>query len=154
VWLLSQGALVARYRLVAALLLPAVLFVSYYVRGESDAPPSKGPVRFVALLLACPLVLVVIYPQAAIEWVLRPAVGAMAGGVGVPSTLVTNWGLGLLVRSPQEVVLAAFPATGIALAVFLAWTVLYWLRGLARFVDERRKTKDERGIAPESGDLR
>jgi hypothetical protein len=154
VWLLSQGALDARYRLVAALLLPAMLFVAYYARSESDASPSKGLVGFVVLVLACPLILAAIYPQAAVEWVLRPAIGAMAGGVGVPSTLITNWGLGLLVRSAQEAVLAALPATGIALAAFLAWTVLYWLRGLARFVDERRKTKDERGIAPESGDLR
>jgi hypothetical protein len=76
--------------------------------------------------------MVAIYPQAAVEWVLRPAVGAMAGGVGFPSMLVANWGLGLTVESAQEHVLAALPATGIALALFLAWVALYWLRALAR----------------------
>ena len=153
VWLLSQGALDTRYRLVAALLLPALLFISYYVRIEAKDTSSAEPVRFAAPLLACFLVLVTVYPQAAVEWVLRPAVGAMAGGVGVPSTLVTNWGIGLLVRSAQEIVSAALPATGIALATFLAWTVLYWLRGLARFVDERRKTKDERGKVSAIGEM-
>jgi hypothetical protein len=157
VWLLAQGALDVRYRLVAALLLPSLLLMAYHARRESDAVPSKGTARFVALLLACPLVLAGIYPQAAVEWVLRPAVGAMAGGVGVPSTLITNWSLGLLVRSPQEVMLAALPATGIALAIFLTWTVLYWLRGLAQWIDDRREfaihsSTDDQGVVPEGGE--
>jgi hypothetical protein len=132
IWLLSQGALDARYRLVAAILLPALLLLAY--RADSEAERTVAPARLPSIVAACLLILVAVYPQAVVEWVLRPAVGAMAGGVGVPSTLVTNWGLGLLVESPQERVLAALPATGIALAIFLAWVALYWLRGLARMV--------------------
>jgi hypothetical protein len=150
VWLLTEGALDARYRLVAAILLPALLFLAYYVRRDSQAVQLRGPARLLSGLAAFLLVLVAIYPQAAVEWVLRPAVGAMAGGVGVPSTLVADWALGLLVRSPQEIVLASMPATGIALAVFLAWVALYWLRGLARLVtsDGRPPATDDGNVIP------
>jgi hypothetical protein len=37
----------------------------------------------------------------------------------------------MLVRTPQGIVQAALPATGVALAVFLAAVALYWLKQLA-----------------------
>ncbi|HKP51399.1 MAG TPA: hypothetical protein VJ183_01975, partial [Chloroflexia bacterium] len=79
-----------------------------------------------------------VYPQALAELVLKPAVGAMAGGVGALSTLTTDWGVGLSVVSGQGATLAALPATGIALTVFLAWVALYWLKQISvRFVPKK-----------------
>lgn len=154
VWLLAQGALDGRYKLVAAILLPALLFLAYFSRSQSDGMSPRGPVRFLPIVTACLLVLTAIYPQAAVEWVLRPVVGAMAGGVGVPSSLVTVWGVGLLVSSPQEIVRASLPATGIALAAFLAWAALYWLRGIARrtMEDGRWRMDDGNGVSSRMSD--
>ncbi|MEO8286725.1 MAG: hypothetical protein ABI670_09850 [Chloroflexota bacterium] len=137
-WLVSQGALDARYRMVAALLLPVVAFIAFRVADRPMGDNGTGLFGSVRVIpITCGLILLVglvIFPQAAVEWVLRPVVSALAGGVGVPSTLQTNWGVGLLVRSQQENVLAALPATGIALALFLTCVLLYWLRGLARLI--------------------
>jgi hypothetical protein len=85
----------------------------------------------VSIVVAVSALLVGVYPQAIVEWMLRPAVAAMAGGVGTPASLVSDWGVGLAVRSPQETLLAALPATGMALAVFLAWVIVYWVKWLA-----------------------
>lgn len=131
VWLLSQGALDARYRLVAALLIPALALAAWYLTRQKEPAQTAGSIWALPSLAAAILAIFALYPQATIEWVLRPAIGSMAGGVGVPATLLTNWGVGLMVKSPQEIVLAALPATGIALAIFLAWVVLRILRWLA-----------------------
>ena len=84
--------------------------------------------RVVASAMVLNLGLGAVYPQLVVEWIARPAAQAMAGGVAAATDLVSNWGIGLQVVSPAEVVLAALPATGIAVAVFLAWAVLYWVR--------------------------
>jgi MFS family permease len=180
VWLLSEGALDARYRLVAAILLPAIVLLAakavpsteYRVPSDDDRRRTTDDGRpttdessqphqpttddsqlstinyqlsaISSVLTTGLLVAVAVYPQAAVEWTLRPVVGAMAGGVAFPSALVTNWGLGLTVQAAQEQIVASLPATGIALAVFLAWVTLYWLRALARTTkDAGQGTKDE-----------
>jgi len=148
VWLLSEGALDARYRLVAAILLPAIVLLAakavpsteYRVPSDDDLRRTTRDYQLSTINSAIAIALLVavaVYPQAAVEWVIRPAVGAMAGGVAFPSALVTNWGLGLTVQAAQEQIVASLPATGIALAVFLAWVALYWLRALSG-----RKTTD------------
>jgi hypothetical protein len=81
-----------------------------------------------------------------VEWFARPAVGAMAGGVGTTSNLVSRLGLGLVSIRPDESLSAALPATGIALAVFLAWVALYWLRGLLIAITNR----SNKSIRPEA----
>lgn len=47
------------------------------------------------------------------------------------TTLGIDWGVGMLVRTAQGTVTAALPDTGLALAVFLAAVVLYWLKQAA-----------------------
>jgi hypothetical protein len=147
VWFVSQGALELKYGLIAALILPAVAFLVMGVayQGEGIDSLAEGGSRTVstdlvatpgerysipALISVALLTLAAIYPQALVEFVLRSAVSAMAGGVGALSTLKSDWGLGLQVASAQGVIQAALPATGIALAVFLSWVTLYWLKGL------------------------
>ncbi|MEO6457388.1 MAG: hypothetical protein ABIO92_03805, partial [Chloroflexia bacterium] len=73
-----------------------------------------------------------IYPQLPIEFAVRPAVLSMAGGVGALSTLEVDWGVGMMVRPTQASLSAGLPATGMMLALFLAFVTLYWLRRLAR----------------------
>jgi hypothetical protein len=141
VWMISQGALDLGYGVVVGVLLPVVVVWSVQEWAGSWAVPnsSRAPLHRLgsktskaALVIGLVIVLLgVVYPQVVVEGVLRPAVAAMAGGVGTPASLVSDWGVGLLIRSPQETLLAALPATGIALAVFLAWVALYWLKKLA-----------------------
>jgi hypothetical protein len=153
VWLLSQGALGLGYGVVAAVLLSAIAAVivldarrSVVQVGATDEGgsrvlglhPIQAPTNITQtpnprpptpiLIGAALLVLSAVYPQALVEFVLKPAVGAMAGGVGALSMLMSDWGVGVSVASPQGATLAALPATGIAVAVFLAWVALYWLR--------------------------
>jgi hypothetical protein len=148
VWLLTQGALDARYRLVAAILLPVLFLLTCHALSHSVPPALSRISRIASLIVFFLLAVVAIYPQAAVDWVLRPAVGAMAGGVGVPSTLLVDHALGLLIRSPQETVLASLPATGIALTLFLIWAALYWLRSLARFISALSHPSPANGQAP------
>jgi hypothetical protein len=68
----------------------------------------------------------------------------MAGGVGALAGLTTGWGVGLAVMSPDGLALAALPATGMGLAVFLAMVSLYWLKRLAA-----RLMRRHAGPAPE-----
>ncbi len=143
-WLIAQGALDLGYGLITAILLPAVLLlaVATWERPGIETEHSGG--RQIGPLLGLILLtLAAIYPQALIDFAVRPAVGAMAGGVGVPRLLESGPDVGLLVRSPQETLLAALPATGTALAVFLAFAVLYWLKRLAR-VSEGEETEAQR----------
>ncbi len=143
-WLIAQGALNLGYGLITAILLPAVLLlaVATWERPGIETEHSGG--RQIGPLLGLILLtLAAIYPQALIDFAVRPAVGAMAGGVGVPRLLESGPDVGLLVRSPQETLLAALPATGTALAVFLAFAVLYWLKRLAR-VSEGEETEAQR----------
>jgi hypothetical protein len=134
-WLISQGALAARYGVVAVVALPTIMVVmSGHAPGEEAGRSSRVGVG-VAAVIALIVGLGAVYPQAVVEWVARPAVQAMAGGVGAPTDLARNWGVGLQVVSPAELVLASLPATGMALAVFVAWVVLYWLK---RMVDGGR----------------
>jgi hypothetical protein len=136
VWLLTEGALDARYRLVAAILLPILFLLACLAApGPVDGVPARTS-RLLSLIASL-LIIPAVYPQAAVDWVLRPAVGAMAGGVGVPSSLVIDHAIGLLIRSPQETIVASLPVTGIALALFLAWAALYWLRALSRLISGR-----------------
>ena len=133
IWLISQGAAGLGYGVVVGVLLPAVAVVALPLRGLGQAPPrvSSKIGRGAALIGAVAVLLFAVYPQLVVEGLLRPAVGAMAGGVGAPVSLMSDWGTGLVVRSPQETLSAALPATGMAVAVFLAWVVLYWVRWLA-----------------------
>jgi hypothetical protein len=88
--------------------------------------------------------LAALFPQVAVESVLRPVVQAMAGGVGALAGISPDWGVGLAVKSPDGVALAALPATGIGLALFLAMVSLYWLKRLAA-----RLLRRHAGPAPE-----
>ena len=125
-WLIAQGALSVRYGLVAVVALPVIMVVLSGYGSREEAGRSRVG-RGVAAVMGLVLGLGAVYPQAAVEWIARPAVQAMAGGVGAPTDLARNWGVGLQVVSPVEVTLASLPATGMALAVFLAWVVLYWV---------------------------
>jgi hypothetical protein len=126
-WLVAQGALTARYGLVAVIVLPAAMLVAgIWMNGkDKDKEVSRGKARWM-VVVAVLLVVSAVYPQVVIEGFARPVAEALAGGVGAPVGLVSNWGLGLQVVSPSEVVLAALPATGIGVAMFVAWVVLYW----------------------------
>ncbi len=130
-WLIAQGALNLGYGLITAVLLPAMLLLVFNTRERPNAEIERSGKRqrTAPLLGVALLTLAAIYPQALVEFIVRPAVGAMAGGVGVPRLLASDPGVGLLVSS-QEALLAALPATGIALAVFLAFAALYWLKRL------------------------
>ena len=152
VWAVSQGALELGYGVVTALLLPVgalATMLALAVRDEGrrtkDEGPSKpsrespwslvlGPSSLVWALL----VLAAVYPQAVVEWVLRPAVGAMAGGVRALRGVALDWGVGVQMRALDETLVAAFPATGLAFALFLAVVVLYWLKRLAARVQGGR----------------
>jgi hypothetical protein len=139
VWLVVQGAVEARYIVTAVVILPALMLAAYVGanRLRGGAGVSKA-VLFAALLA---LAAIAAYPQAAVEWFARPAVGAMAGGVGASSRLVSEWGLGLVSTGPSESLTAALPATGVALAAFLAWVALYWLRGLLTAITNRAEKR-------------
>jgi hypothetical protein len=126
-WLLGQGAAVVGYDVVPVLALGGLALLALLLAATGEAGRLIWPALVAAVLLA----LVAVYPQAAVEWAARPAVGAMAGGVGVPSGLLANWGVGLALRAPDETLQAALPATGIALAVLAAWAVVRWLKMLA-----------------------
>jgi hypothetical protein len=129
VWFISQGALELGYGVVAGVLLPAVAVLAIVQSPKSKVQSSeKASDRGAVLVVGIIILLGAVYPQLVVEGVLRPAVAAMAGGVGTPASLASEWGVGLVVRSPQEALLAALPATGMALAVFLTWVVVYWLR--------------------------
>ncbi len=137
VWLISQGALNVKYGLIAAILLP--VFALLALIGQKalfnsklkTVPSSEAKDQNSKLLLPIAfLTFAAIFPQSVADWVLRPSVQAMAG-VSALQGLESQLGVGLLVRSQQETVLAALPATGMALAVFLAFVALYWLKRLA-----------------------
>jgi len=51
--------------------------------------------------------------------------------VGALTSLRTDWGVGLAVVSGQEALVAALPATGVAVAFFIAWALLFWLKQIA-----------------------
>jgi hypothetical protein len=128
-WMVSQAALDTGYGVVAALLLPAYLLLAGGIfSGTSEAARGwrwLGAVVIVVSAIAAAL------PQIVVEFMLRPAVRTMAGGVGALTTVGIDWGVGMLVRTPQGTVPAALPATGLALAIFLAAVALYWLKQLA-----------------------
>jgi hypothetical protein len=131
VWLISQAALNMGYGVVVALMLPSLLALMLVIaRNEiskdtlSRAAIASG--SFIALLL----IIGATYPQILVQVVLRPAVQSMAGGVPALSTLRVDPGVGLLVFAPQGTILASLPATGIAVAVLLAFVTLYWLKKL------------------------
>jgi hypothetical protein len=127
-WLLGQGAATVGYAVVPVIALAGFALLALLLARGGDGVR----LTWAALVAGVLLVIVAAYPQAAIDWAARPAVGAMAGGVGVPSALLTNWGLGLAVNAPNEAIVAALPATGVALAVLVAWALLRWLKLLAQ----------------------
>ncbi len=135
IWLITQGALNIGYGVVAVLLMPAYLFLIlselYRGKGAKVAYGGQYKLRTTALLL--PALLATLYPQLPFEWIVRPVVGAMPGGVGALSAAPSDWGLGLglLVGTPGEAAHAALPATGIAVAVFAAWALLFQIKQLA-----------------------
>lgn len=136
-WLLASGALAARFGLIAVITLPVALLAAAMLRGsegiEREPNNNVGKSQFGGGVLVIALLIVgAIYPQGIVEWVARPAVEAMSGGVSAPTALTRNWGIGLQVISPPELLLAALPATGIAVAVFLAWALLYWANLIAK----------------------
>ncbi len=132
IWAIAQGAIGLRYGLVAAVLLPAGAMM---LLDDGDNVVHRPSSIVYRLFLAALLIATSILPQGLVEWVLRPAMSAMAGGVGALRFVSSEWGVGLLVSSGDDTVLAALPATGIALAVALALITLYWLaRLLRRFV--------------------
>ena len=126
-WLLGQGAQAGGYTVVLAIAPGGLALLALLLARGGEGPRLNWPAVAAGVLLS----LVAVYPQAAVEWVGRPAVGAMAGGVGVPSGLLSNWGIGLALRAPDETLRATLPVTGIALAVLIAWAVLRWLKLLA-----------------------
>jgi hypothetical protein len=131
VWLVSQGALSASYELVAVLALPAVIIaLSCWWRSEESK--SGGTHGAITVLTLVAVSVCAIYPQIVVEWLARPAVQTMAGGVGATAEVVSNWGLGLQVVSSSEVIKASLPATGVGVAVFVAWAALFWIRSLLR----------------------
>ncbi|MDQ5824272.1 MAG: hypothetical protein M3441_08670 [Chloroflexota bacterium] len=128
-WMVSQAALDAGYEVVAALLLPAyVLVAALTIANTLETARDWRLTGIVAVALS---LLAIALPQVVVETMLRPAVRTMAGGVGALTTLGVDWGVGMLVRTLQGTAQAALPATGVALAVFLAAVVLYWLKQLA-----------------------
>ncbi|MDQ3706986.1 MAG: hypothetical protein M3437_17540, partial [Chloroflexota bacterium] len=128
-WMVSQAALDAGYGVVAALLLPTyVLVAAFTISNTPETAPARRLTGIVAVALSS---LALALPQVVVETMLRPAVRTMAGGVGALTTLGIDWGVGMLARAAQGTVQAALPATGVALAVFLAAVVLYWLKQLA-----------------------
>jgi hypothetical protein len=126
-WLLGQGAQAAGYTVVLAIAPGGLALLALLLAREGERPRLTWSAVAAGVLLS----LVAVYPQAGVEWVARPAVGAMAGGVGVPSGLLSNWGVGLALRASDETLRAALPATGVALAVLSVWAVLRWLKVLA-----------------------
>jgi hypothetical protein len=166
-WAIAQGALSRGYGLVAVILLPAwgLLLVSPLHRPSMSgadalrvpsgprtivhrpsAPHSAFRIPHSALVVS--LLLAAVFPQGLIEWLVRPAVGAMAGGVAALGSLRSEWGVGLVVRSAADTVLAALPASGAALAVALALVPIYWLSLLfGRF---KQPTDDNVGGQPSS----
>jgi hypothetical protein len=129
-WMVSQAALDTGYGTVAALLLPAYVLLAALVTSGAPRPyPAWRWWGFVPVPLA---VVATAMPQIVEETLVRPAVRTLAGGVGALTSLAVDWGLGMLVRTSQGTTPAALPATGIALAVFLAAVALYWLKQLAR----------------------
>lgn len=137
-WLIAQAALSARYGLISVLALPALLLVAA-IESRKDQPAWHKATRPIVILVTILLFLTATYPQAAIEWLARPAVGAMAGGVAAPVDLARNWGVGLQVVSPAELTLASLPATGITLTVFLAWVFLNYIKRLATISEDRKQ---------------
>jgi hypothetical protein len=130
IWLVSLGAFEMRYGLITSALLPSLTLLALCTdRDRSGSGAARSPHRWL-WPVAVGLLLAGIYPQMVVEGVVRPAVQAMAGGVGALSAVSTDPGVGLLVRSPRQVVLAALPATGIAVTAFIAFACLYWLKRL------------------------
>ncbi len=142
-WMVVQGALGSRYAVTGVVVLPVLVLVAGYV-AMSRAGSGTEAHRWVLIATLVGLGAMVVYPQAGVEWFARPAVGAMAGGVDASSELISEWGLGLVARGPSELLTAALPATGIAVAAFVAWTVLYWLRGLLTALVKRRSPSEPR----------
>lgn len=140
VWLISQGALDTGYGVVAALLLPAYALVMLLSprRTEGTTGTTSGRASAAVLVVAiATAAIVAAYPQALAEWILRPVVGSMAGGVGALQAGASPWEVGLLMRSAQETILAALPATGVAVGVFLAWVALSWLKQVLALLTRR-----------------
>jgi hypothetical protein len=134
-WMVSQAALDTGYGVVAVLLLPAyILLASLTLLSTSRPQRAWHWTGFVPVALS---VLATALPQLIVEALVRPAVRTMAGGVAALTTLAIDWGVGMLVRSPQGTVQAALPATGGGLAVFLAAVALYWVKQLAGRAERR-----------------
>lgn len=140
-WMVVQGALGSRYAVTGVVVLPVLVLVAGYV-GVNRGGGGMGAHRWVLVAALVGLSAMAVYPQAEVEWFARPAVGAMAGGVDASSGLVSEWGLGLVARGPAELLTAALPVTGIAVAAFVAWVVLYWLRGLLAALIKRRSPSE------------
>ncbi len=130
IWLVSLGAFEVRYGLIASALLPALTLLALCTDRDRPGSGAAWSTHRWLWLAAVGLLMAGVYPQIVVEGVVRPAVQAMAGGVGALSNVSTDPGVGLLVRSPRQVVLAALPATGIAVTAFIAFACLYWLRRL------------------------
>lgn len=126
-WCIAQGAMRLHYGLVAAVLLPAGVLV-----GLGAAEPGAGRRLAAApgLVAGALLLLAGIAPQAVVQWVVGPALGAMAGGVAPLRGMEISWGLGIQFGPVSQAPVAAFPATGAALAALLAFLALYWLSRL------------------------
>lgn len=131
VWLISQAALNMGYGVVTALMLPSLLALTLVLsRKETSKDNFSRAAIASGSLIALILITGATYPQIVMQMVLRPAVQTMAGGVPALSTLRVDPGVGLLVLAPQGTILASLPATGIAVAVLLAFVTLYWLKKL------------------------
>ncbi|MEA2572740.1 MAG: hypothetical protein QOH93_38 [Chloroflexia bacterium] len=134
-WMVSQAALDTGYGVVAVLILPAcILLAVLTLSARHETARGWYWPGVVAAMLS---VVAAVLPQTVIEFILRPAVRAMAGGVGALTTLTVDWGVGTLVRTAQGTVPAALPATGLGLAVLLAGMLLYWLKQLAERAAQR-----------------
>ncbi|HVG00293.1 MAG TPA: hypothetical protein VND68_10670, partial [Chloroflexia bacterium] len=129
-WMVSQAALDTGYGVVATLLLPAFVLLAWLI--TSYAPSMSRALHWLGAAPFALAIITVAAPQLMLEGLVRPAVRTLAGGVEALTGLTVDWGLGMLVRTPQGTTPAALPATGVALAGFLAAVALYWLKELAR----------------------
>lgn len=132
VWLVTQGALYTGYGVAAVLILPACLFAVLWSADDGTRIQRVPlPARIAAFIATATAIAAAIYPQAGVEWIVRPVITALAGGVGALPASQVDWGVGIAFRSAQETLQAGLPVTGIAVGLLITAAFLYWLKQLA-----------------------
>ena len=135
-WMVVQGAFGSRYAVTGVVVLPVLVLVAGY-EGVSRAGVGQGRTGGFDCRAGGPGCDDCLSAGGG-GVVCAAGCGSYGGGSGRFERACEEWGLGLVARGPAELLTAALPATGIAVAAFVAWVVLYWLRGLlAAFVKRR-----------------